>query len=518
MKRLKERHLVADYIPEPKLEFGYQQTGDHPKDGLYLFGPSKPPTRPDISVGVIGSADGLGFFREWIVRMSAHIPLPKPGPRDKKQRPHLSEFPGLEEAFGIRLSASNLIEYEIGLEELYACIATENPYEAVSKTTDLFLRAIEKHDLEEEQAVDVWVFVLPEVVFENCRPEKIKRRKIELHPGEFIKKQKQRVEMPLLDNILDNENEYIFDDVPDFHRQVKARLLKLGYPSQLVRETTLAPQQFLNSAGKPKRGTQDEASIAWNLGTGLFYKTQAEPPWKLANMRPGVCYIGLVFKQIPNHAENHACCAAQMFLSEGDGVVFRGANGPWQSNKFEFHLNADAAKKLISTVLDTYKSKFREYPKELFIHGQTVFSDEEWEAFASAAPVGTNIVGIRIKPSYGEMKLYREGDYPTVRGTALLLSDTDAFLWTTGFVPRLDTYMGPETPNPIFVTILRSSGQNPPISQVLADIHGLTKVNYNACNFSDALPVTIRFANKVGEVLVMGSAEGANRQPFKFYI
>jgi hypothetical protein len=31
-------------------------------------------------------------------------------------------------------------------------------------------------------------------------------------------------------------------------------------------------------------------------------------------------------------------------------------------------------------------------------------------------------------------------------------------------------------------------------------------------------PVTIRFAEKVGDILVMGSAKGAELQPFKFYI
>jgi hypothetical protein len=49
-----------------------------------------------------------------------------------------------------------------------------------------------------------------------------------------------------------------------------------------------------------------------------------------------VCYIGLVFKRIPNHPEEHACCAAQMFLNEGDGVVFRGASGPWKAGEYEY--------------------------------------------------------------------------------------------------------------------------------------------------------------------------------------
>jgi hypothetical protein len=45
---------------------------------------------------------------------------------------------------------------------------------------------------------------------------------------------------------------------------------------------------------------------------------------------------------------------------------------------------------------------------------------------------------------------------------------------------------------------------------------GLTKINYNACNFNDGLPVTVRFADKVGDVLSMGSAKGAEKQPSSF--
>ena len=105
-----------------------------------------------------------------------------------------------------------------------------------------------------------------------------------------------------------------------------------------------------------------------------------------------------------------------------------------------------------------------------------------------------------------------------MRGIAILLDDRNALLWTNGYVPRLDTYIGPETPNPLFVTVLRSTGERPDIRTVLADIMGLTKINYNACNYSDGLPVTIRFANKVGDVLTMGSAKDAEKQPLKFYV
>lgn len=118
----------------------------------------------------------------------------------------------------------------------------------------------------------------------------------------------------------------------------------------------------------------------------------------------------------------------------------------------------------------------------------------------------------------GDTKLFRGGDYPVLRGTAILLDNSNAYLWTNGFLPRLDTYIGPETPNPLFVTVMKSTGSPPELRTVLTDIMGLTKINYNACNFSDGLPVTIRFADKVGDVLTMGAAQGAERQPFKFYV
>ena len=99
-----------------------------------------------------------------------------------------------------------------------------------------------------------------------------------------------------------------------------------------------------------------------------------------------------------------------------------------------------------------------------------------------------------------------------------MLGPKDAYLWTSGYVPRIDTYLGPETPNPLFITVLRSSSTPPDIEIVLRDAMRLTKINYNSASYNDGLPVTIRFADKVGEVLVMGSAKDAERQPVKFYI
>lgn len=515
---LPETTLKIVHIPEPVMEFGNDQTSDHPKDGLFLYGAHEGPRSVrHISVGVVGTEQGIGFLIEWADRLSRLVRVPPPGKTEKKNRIHLSDFPGLTEAFGISFDPEEFVRRPINAKAIDEATRTLNHHEAVAKAVDLYINEILYHDHNEEHKVDIWLFVLPELVFERCKPQS-RRSGLGLVKGDFGKRQKARSDMPLLEEIIDQSDEEIFDDIPDFHRQVKARLLKIGYTSQLLRETTLAPDSFKNSAGYPKRKLQEPASVAWNLATGLYYKTQPKPPWNLAHVRPGVCYVGLVFKVLPNHPQDHACCAAQMFLSEGDGVVFRGANGPWKTAEREFHLKAAEAKNLIAMVLETYKEKHGVLPTELFIHGRTTFSNEEWGAFAQAAPKGTNVVGVRIRTTSGDVKLFRDGDYPVLRGTAMVLDEKNAYLWTNGFLPRLATYIGPETPNPLSITVLRSTGEMPALEIVLGDIMGLTKINYNACNYSDGLPVTIRFADKVGDILTMGSARDAERQPFKFYV
>jgi hypothetical protein len=514
MTAFPEPSLQVLHFNEPSLEFAFGQNTAHPKDGLFLYGPHlKSKKSREVRLGVIGTPQGIEFFREWVKKIKGRVDVPPPGKAEKKDRLHLANFPGFEEAFGITLDV-DFTAYPLDLKVIDHATRILNLHEAVSKVVKLYVDKTTKHQSNDERPVDLWVLVVPEIIFERCKP-RAKRAGLPMEKGEFIRRQRSRSDLPLLREVLTTEG--VFDDVPDFHRQVKADYLMLS-PTQILRETTLAPDAFKNSAGYPIRKTQDAATVAWNLTTGMYYKTQPKPPWKLAGVRPGVCYVGLAYKNIPNDPNDHACCAAQMFLNEGDGVVFRGANGPWKTGDYEFHLTPGAAKNLIAKVLDTYREQHDRDPNELFIHGKTYFNEDEWKAFEAAAPATTNVVGVRIRTTGGETKLFRDGDYPVLRGTAMLLDDRNAYLWTNGYVPQLDTYIGPETPNPLFITALKSKFVMPPMARILEDIIGLTKINYNSCNYNDGLPVTVRFAEMVGDVLTMGPAKQAERQPFKYYI
>ena len=254
----------------------------------------------------------------------------------------------------------------------------------------------------------------------------------------------------------EHEGADVYEYATHFRRQLKARLLKRKIVTQILRETTLAPEDFTKANGMPLRRLEDPATVAWKLGTGAYYKGGGRP-WQLANVRPGVCYVGLVYKRTDLTADvRHACCAAQMFLSNGEGVVFRGAPGSWFNPETkQYHLDEAAAKGLVELVIGEYLRLHDSPPKELFIHASSNFADDEWAGFEKGAGTDTKVLGIQISDAYEDLKLYRMGNYPVIRGTALPLGDRSAYLWTSGFVPRLDTYMGPETPNPIMVRVQR---------------------------------------------------------------
>lgn len=292
---------------------------------------------------------------------------------------------------------------------------------------------------------------------------------------------------------------------------------------QIIQEDTLAPHLFLGPLGRPRRKVDKPSTIAWNLCATAYYKATGRP-WRLTQVRDGVCYLGLVFKRDDRSFDSRdACCAAQMFLDSGHGVVFKGAVGPWYSPDFGFHLSQEGAQRLINLALDSYRDLTKQQhgisdsaPKEMFIHGKTDLNDEEWNAFQTAAGPKTKLVYVKIVQS--DFKVFGRRTYPLPRGTVLYESDRSALLWTIAYVPRLKTYVGKEVPRPFYVRIARGDAH---IHTVAADVLSLTKLNFNACIFADGQPVTLRFADDVGEILTAAPTESNSEKlplHFRFYI
>jgi len=503
----------SHFLEEPLLEFGYGQKVEHPQDGLYLYGPVRAAGAPGvIHIGVVGTREGIALASEWLRSLQGPLSVKRP------EQLHTSPFPGFQATFGIRLEANPLVTIELERSEITSALGRTNRYEAVRSTVKLFELAILDHLRSDERRPDVWLAVVPENVFRYGRPT-VAGPKESIRSSLMSERSAARIlrDGSLFPDMTEEAETYLF--ARNFHHQLKAQLLHKEVVLQVVRETTLNPSLELDRFGNPARSLQEQARIAWNFSTTTYFKGARIQPWQLANVRPGVCYVGLVFKRdISLAARGEACCAAQMFLNSGNGVVFRGALGPWYSEeKKEFHLGADAAENLVEEVIKAYKKDHGEPPGELFLHGRQRFSEDEWRGFERAVDKSqTRLVGVRIRPSQ-DLRLFRpDVDVPVLRGTAVTMSRNEGYLWTNGYVPRLRTYPGFETPKPLLVEINRGAAD---LLTVMGDVLALTKINYNACDFSSGLPVTLKFADRVGEILT-ASPKGlqAPPLPFRFYI
>lgn len=469
-----------------------------------------------LRIGVVATARGRRLYGKFSARLSKHIaPV-------KENDPNHTLFPGFQAVFGVEWPLEPAAYIEVDPADLDAAISMADRHQAIHKAVSLYSDAIADHLRDDAEAhIDLWMAIVPEDVYKYCRPQsKSKKGSTELAAPVVLMDKKQATRLLTNEPGLfaeDTESAEIYLYELDFHNQLKARLLEHKASVQVVRETTLAPEEFPNALGKPLRALQDSATLAWNLATTCYFKAGGKP-WQLANVRPGVCYVGVVFKQDASNPEpGMVCCGAQMFLESGDGVVFKGTPGRFKSDKGDdFHLPKDKAKALMSLVVEAYrKGHGGDAPKELFIHGKTRFSKDEWEGFRETVPSETNVVCVRIREDSG-VKLYRHGPSAITRGMAWVKSETRGYLWTKGYVPRLQTYAGREVPSPLTIEIARGYAD---IEQVMADVLGLTKLNYNACIYGDGVPVTLRFADSVGEILTAAPRKNELPPlPFRYYI
>lgn len=499
-------------LKEPRLLFRYNQKLEDPRDGLTLFGPIDDAQTPyGILSGVVGTPDGIRKFRKFVKQMQS--------PQFNTKTVERPFFPGFQAVFGIEWSEQRITEIELNTHEIHKHIYNKESHKRVYETVNYFTDKILKELKEENANMNVWFIIVPDEVYALCRPNSVVEKEFAITTNNPTRgRAKKFLTAPSLFEE-DNLSAEPFKYDANFHHQIKARLLEHKIPTQIIRESTLAPEEFLDKYKQPIRDLAAlKGHIAWSISTAVFYKAGGKP-WKLADIRSDVCYVGLVYKK-DDRGKNprNACCAAQMFLTTGEGIVFKGAIGPYYNDKTgEFHLKKKDATTLIKLVIETYKSIHDgKPPKELFIHAKTSFDNIEWSGFKEELPEETNLVGVTIKED-GNFKLYKDdGRYAMLRGTAYLLDERAGYLWTKGFVPRLQTSLAMEIPNPFHIEITKGEAS---IRQVIEDVLALTKLNFNACLYGDGEPVTLRFADDIGNILTAAPIKDGE-QPlfFKYYI
>jgi hypothetical protein len=397
-------------------------------------------------------------------------------------------------------------EEQIPEPALKQAVGLADYYDRISAVVALFEERL-RNLTERDPHPQVVICAIPQEVIDVCTLEEsfgeVHRRR--LTPGEVrAKKLRESGQLSMLPVGFGDEGEETTGH-RNLRRALKAETMQYGIPTQIIRESTLT--------GRGIRSLQDEATRAWNLCTGLYYKAGG-PPWRLADMPPDTCYIGVSFyRERLTGNPLLRTSLAQIFSHRDDGLVLRGQPFEWDRSTPSPHMPGDAARRLIADALALYRRHSERPPLRVVVHKSSRFYEEERQGFESALE-GIPHVDLVTLEKRG-MQFFRYGNYPPLRGTWVKFGEESMLLYTRGYVPFLRTYPGMRAPQPI--ELLEHHGDTSP-HQLLAEIMGLTKMNWNSADYACEEPMTLAFARKVGDILGELPAGTSPQPEYRFYM
>ncbi len=447
-------------ISEPLLEFGEGGKSFDIREGITKYGPvdvMTPRAKSEVKLGMVGTAKSVAAFSEWMQFCSNGID------GDNPANPNFNpSFPGLSTTQGFRAKFITDPSWvcEISERELKKICEKDGAAGALALLFHEKIRAI--YDLSASR---------PDVVL--CLPPDIVRKRVKPRPFD------------------DQEFEDLDggDKSADFHDYLKGLCLTSRCLFQLV-----WPRTYSEGA----REVQDPATRAWNLFGGLFYKAGGIP-WKLLRPPAGLrtCYVGVSFAVREEGGFMHTSLT-QVFNDKGEGTILRGGMAHKSEIDHEVHLPQESAKSLLQDAIKNYMlANADRLPDRLVIHKSSGFDHAEIEGFNAAADsFGVKSIDL-IAVNRSDLRFFRYGSYPPLRGTHILLDEVNSILYTRGSVAFYRKYPGPYVPRALHLRFFQTERSQ---SELAAEILALTKLNWNKTQFDSLYPITLEGSRRIGEI------------------
>lgn len=476
--------MKIDFINEPELEFGNKSFHIDIKFGIMAYGTfdSSNFLKPkEIKLGLIGTNECIEKCSEWLDSCSKGIEA------KKSNHPNLFPgFPGFGEhsCFKSRFIITSELNSVISNSEIRGL----SHKDIVESATQLYLQKAK--DISEEHSVDVIICAIPIELLELIElPTDRKTKQRDLNR---IKK--------------------------DFHDLLKAKTMVFtGIPIQVILPSTydVTKSRKQKKITLNPRGLQDEATIAWNIHTAIYYKAKGVP-WRIIRDSSEFtsCFIGISY-YYSSDKSRMLTSIAQVFNERGEGLILRGAMVKISKVDKQPHSNEDDAYSLLNSALSKYRNVHGNYPARVVLHKTSTYSQEELRGFANA--LGDHDIYtfdfLTVTDSF--TRLFRIGAYPPLRGTFLSLDQTEHLLYTHGSVDFFKTYPGPYVPRSLKLK-LQQVNQTPVF--LAKEILALTKMNWNNTQFNGFYPITIRAARKVGKILRYIDTNQAIQHRYSYYM
>ena len=474
--------MKLELLPEPDLEFG---SGTHIdiRFGIRDYGPigfDNPAATKVIKMGFVGTPATIQGVRDWMAE--ARHGVPEKLSKKPKFRPAFPGF-GPESPFRCDWATEGRLERSLQSRDINEVVFSPSHNEGVQKAVHLFIE--ECRYLDTTSHVDVIVCAPPIDILRRFDNDE------EVDEEDEIKTKKSKRAATQYER-----REASID--LDFHDLLKAKSLTLGSPIQFVRPRTYDESaKEIQRSGRPK-SLQDPATRAWNFHTALYYKAGGTP-WRLLRRTSELesCYVGISFFRTIDKRHIHTS-VAQVFNERGEGMILRGAEATMSKDDLQPHLSNEDMKNLAESSLNAFENEHHHFPARVVIHKTSDFTREELEGCESA------LKSLRIRNRdilvvrESDIRLFRGAAYPPLRGTFLELDEKHSVVYTRGSVPFFEMYPGMYVPRALEIVAIAVEQSAKALAQ---EILALTKMNWNNTQFDSALPITIRAARQVGNIL-----------------
>ncbi len=465
---------------EPHLEFGDKHHHPDPRLGLFEAGPLQIPTGDVVNIAVVGSSktveDAKTFFNEAAAGFE--------GKGEKHPNLH-PDFPGLgnQNPFRCKFDIPDGATAAISQAKIDKIRKEPHHGRAVEMAVDEIFQELQTLD-ESRHQPDVAIVALPISLIERVWNAKVDA-----------------------DATIEKDDSG-GSDAPDFRGMLKAKAMGLSFPIQIVWEDVFDERASIPRKIKESstRKIQDRADRTWNLFTTLYYKGTGRIPWRKMQQDGEftACYIGIsFFREVGG--QQLFTSAAQMFDERGRGFILKGKRAQTESRGRHPYMTHEDACQLIADALSAYKNHHKNYPARVIVLKTSQFREEEADGiFEALNEAGTELRDlVWVQESYS-VKVLRDGNYPVMRGTFVEL-DGKGLLYTNGSMPYYGTYPGLYDPKPLL--LCPYVGSDSTIAQIASEVLALTKINWNSTQMNQKLPIPIRAARAVGEVLKYTTSE-----------
>jgi hypothetical protein len=479
------------FFDEPELEFGSSSHIDIKfgimNYGVLDFNQEQAPRK--IHLGLIGVNEDIEKFLEWVEICKKPIAA-----KESNKKNLFPKFPGfhLEHGFHSEILTDQNIQGKI-ISNAFTEFSGLIQDEKIKKAVEIFINEIE-FIVSKNHKLDVILCAIPKQLAEQLSVTTSDEEETE--DATESKKTNSKY---------------------DFRRLLKAESLQFKKPIQIVLPSTYdnSIKKKFHIGSNAEGSLQDEATRAWNFYTALYYKAGGVP-WRLMRSSTDyqTCFIGVSFYRSLDE-QTLQTSVAQVFNERGEGIIIRGGTAKTSKEDKQIHLDADSAKKLITNALLKYKQEHKTKPARVVIHKTSDFDQNEIDGFVSAIRNEEIELFDFLTLSKSLTRLHRNGKYPPLRGTFWDLDDENKILYTKGSVDLFQTYPGLYVPKTLKMRIAYHE-QTP--KYLATEILALTKMNWNNTQLDNSMPITIKAARQVSEIIKYVDVDGYIEPSYSFYM